>query len=87
MLETESLPLSIYVTCFQHSVALFGVMEKWNPLILENTEFLMLINHYYLEDIIILAIEQNSQGLILNLSLLHCGQILLLFSFFGINSI
>lgn len=50
-------------------------------------EFLVLINHYYLEDV--LAIEQNSQGLILNLSLLHCGQIFLLFSFFAIwiNSI
>lgn len=49
-------------------------------------EFLVLVNHY-LEDV--LAIEQNSQGLILNLSLFHCGQIFLLFSFFAIwiNSI
>lgn len=44
-------------------------------------EFLVLINHYYLEAV--LAIGQNSQGLILILPLLHCGQILPTFSFFA----
>lgn len=67
-------------------MALFVGMDKWNPLTFFYIEFLVLINQYYLEDV---ATEQNSQGLILNLSLLHCGQILFPFSFFAtwINSI
>lgn len=41
-------------------------------------QFLVLINHYYLEAV--LAIGQDSQRLILNLILIHCGQILPTFS-------
>lgn len=44
-------------------------------------QFPVLINHYYLEAV--LAIGQDSQGLILNLPLFHCGQILPTFSFFA----
>jgi len=39
-----------------------------------HAEFLVLINHYYLEAVLVTG--HNSQGLILSLPLLHCGQIL-----------
>lgn len=55
-----------------------GERESTDPF---HIEFLVLINHYYLE--VALAIGQNSQGLILSLSLLDCGQILPTFSFFA----
>lgn len=34
VLKTEKLPVSIYVACFQSTMALFGGMDKWNSLII-----------------------------------------------------